>query len=179
MKRLRAAIYLCLSLATLLIIIRPVFLLDILNRQSVRMGHLAHPYDWLAHFAAYGALTIFTDLFLCEIGKFNWKTYRLRMTGALLLFAAFDEITQSPALQKILKPLGLGRPLRDASFMDWLSDALGILAAMSAFYWLKVRSARRKAVGVADEPAVKSTDCAGNFIEKNLSDKENTEATTE
>ncbi|MFH1377622.1 MAG: hypothetical protein ABIH86_02590 [Planctomycetota bacterium] len=179
MKKLRAFLFLCLASLTLLCILRPPFLMEWLGRLPFRQPGLPHPLDWLAHACAFGAFTVFINQFLTEVGLWIEKPYRLKLTLILIAFAAVDEMTQCEFLQSALTSVGLERPYRDPSILDWLADGIGIASATAALAWLK---ARRRiptpviATETTDEPATDCTNIMDSICQK-LSESDNEPAT--
>ena len=180
MKKLRASAFLCFAVLTLLCILRPSFLLEWLGRLQLRQPSLQHPFDWLAHACAFGAFTVFINLFLDELGLWTAKPFRWKLMLILIAFAALDEITQMNAqgLQAAFKTIGLDRPFRDGSTGDWLADVIGIASATGALAGLKLRRDRntKPAEENAENDPAASANCEESFCKK-ASESDNEPAT--
>jgi hypothetical protein len=95
-------VFTCLTLALALFICWQSFV-------SSGAGLGLHHSDKLLHFAAFAVLTITTQLGRSGTAALDW-----RLCLVLLVFGGFIELVQSVI------------PARDASWLDWLADALGI-----------------------------------------------------
>jgi VanZ family protein len=97
---------------------------------SVLLPPEKHGSDKVLHFTAYAILAVLVAT-AWQLSSGVLTARHLRWVWfAVVIFGALDEITQIPVH-------------RDCSIWDWSADALGAVAGLLAFVWLRRRMAAR------------------------------------